>query len=49
MTLDQIWDQDWFIIQAIVQEKEKYKMQKAEEAERISKLLGDSDKMKKRL
>ena len=47
LSLDDIWDEDWFLIQAIVHEKESYKIQKAEEAERISRLLGDKGKTKK--
>lgn len=46
--LSDIWDEDWFVMQAIIQEKHIYKLQKAEEAERIQRLLGDKKDLKKR-
>lgn len=46
--LSDIWDEDWFIIQKIIQEKHIYKLKKAEEAERIQRLLGDKGNPKKR-
>jgi hypothetical protein len=46
--LSDIWDEDWFIIQKIIQEKHIYKLKKAEETERIQRLLGDKGNPKKR-
>lgn len=38
--LDDIWDEDWCVVQALIIEKDIYKQEKAEEAERIQNLLG---------
>ena len=40
-SLDDIWDEDWFVIQAMIVEQAQYKQEKAEEAERIKNLLGN--------
>lgn len=39
--LDDIWDEDWSVIQAMLVEREQYKVEKSEEAERIKNLLGN--------
>jgi hypothetical protein len=46
--LSEICDEDWFLIQRIIQEQSIYKIEKAEETERIQRLLGDKGNPKKR-
>lgn len=41
-SLDNIWDEDWAVIQALMIERDAYKIEKAEEAERIKNLLGNN-------
>jgi len=41
-SLDNIWDEDWAVIQALIMERDTYKIEKAEEAERIKNLLGNN-------
>ena len=45
-TLDDIWDEDWFVIQSMLFEKQRFKEQKEEEAKRIEALLGSKGKKK---
>lgn len=42
--LSEIWDEDWTIIQSIIFERQAFKVQKQEEADRIQRLLGDQKK-----
>jgi hypothetical protein len=44
VSLDDLWDEDWAIIQNILFEKQAYKIQKSEEAERVQRLLGENKK-----
>ena len=40
-SMDDIWDEDWSVVQAMLVEREQYKEEKSEEAERIKNLLGN--------
>jgi len=38
--LDDMWDQDWAVVQRLIVERERHKQELKEQAERVEKLLG---------
>jgi len=40
MGLDDMWDQDWAIVQRLIVERERHKNDLKEQAERVERLLG---------